>query len=96
MGKSHLENCICNAKLVILCYGDNMHVPEEDEDEWDDNTDEDMDDRVCNGGGEVWQAGSLASHVDMSEGTNIEQGGQGGHPDKDPGEEEEETHPPTG
>ena len=64
--ESHFENCICNTKLVILCYGDDVHVPGKDEDERNDDTDEDMDNGICNGGGEVWKARSLSNQVNIS------------------------------
>ena len=44
--ESHFENCICNSKLVILCYGDYVHVPGKDEDERNEDTDEDMDNGI--------------------------------------------------
>ena len=46
MGKSHFEDCISDAELVILCNADYFHVPSNDQDEGKEEAKEDVDDRV--------------------------------------------------
>ena len=80
---------------MVLGDGDDVHVPCEDKDEGDEDTDEDMNDGIHHGGGEIWQASSLTYKVHMLQGADTEQGGYGGEEDQDPGHQEEQTNAAT-
>ena len=90
MGKGHLEDCICNSKLVILGNRHNVHVPHQHECEGDNDADEDVDEGIDDGGGVLREAGRVGREEVGGWGADSEEGGRRGGEDEDPGEEEEE------